>query len=63
MNHNCSHVQSNSCSHGCCNGDDTSVAPGVTSYICPMHPNVKQDKPGSCPECEMNLISVKKVNN
>jgi len=26
-------------------------------YTCPMHPEIKQDKPGMCPECGMNLIA------
>jgi hypothetical protein len=26
-----------------------------TVYVCPMHPEVKSDKPGKCPECGMNL--------
>lgn len=26
-------------------------------YTCPMHPDVKQDKPGSCPKCGMRLIA------
>ncbi|MBA2525730.1 MAG: YHS domain-containing protein, partial [Pyrinomonadaceae bacterium] len=25
------------------------------SYTCPMHPEVRQDKPGSCPKCGMSL--------
>ena len=29
---------------------------GKGSYTCPMHPNVKSDKPGKCPECGMDLI-------
>lgn len=24
-------------------------------YTCPMHPDVKSDKPGKCPQCGMNL--------
>lgn len=24
-------------------------------YTCPMHPDVKSDKPGKCPKCGMNL--------
>lgn len=29
------------------------------TYICPMHPEVKQDKPGACPKCGMNLVPEK----
>ncbi len=25
-------------------------------YTCPMHPEVKQDKPGTCPKCGMKLV-------
>ena len=25
-------------------------------YTCPMHPEVKRDEPGICPECGMNLV-------
>ncbi len=25
-------------------------------YTCPMHPEIKQDKPGNCPICGMNLV-------
>src|SRR6266700_4401127 len=25
-------------------------------YTCPMHPEVRQNQPGSCPKCGMNLI-------
>ena len=28
-------------------------------YTCPMHPEIKQDKPGNCPKCGMVLIPVK----
>ncbi len=25
-------------------------------YICPMHPEIRQERPGRCPECGMNLV-------
>src|SRR3989344_4285832 len=28
-------------------------------YTCPMHPEVRQEKSGLCPECGMNLIKAK----
>ncbi|MBW6537521.1 MAG: heavy metal translocating P-type ATPase [Mariniphaga sp.] len=28
-------------------------------YYCPMHPEVKQDHPGSCPKCGMDLVPEK----
>ena len=31
----------------------------ATYYTCPMHPEVRQDKPGLCPECGMNLVPMK----
>ncbi len=32
------------------------------TYTCPMHPEVKQDKPGSCPKCGMDLVPEKAVD-
>ncbi|MCM2323357.1 MAG: efflux RND transporter periplasmic adaptor subunit [Oligoflexia bacterium] len=26
------------------------------TYVCPMHPQVRSDKPGSCPICKMDLV-------
>jgi hypothetical protein len=31
-----------------------------TEYTCPMHSEVKSDKPGKCPKCGMALVEVKK---
>ncbi|MCW7541438.1 copper-translocating P-type ATPase [Aquabacterium sp. A7-Y] len=29
---------------------------GATVYTCPMHPEVRQDRPGDCPKCGMHLV-------
>jgi Cu+-exporting ATPase len=34
---------------------DSSPAPAGTIYVCPMHPEVRQDRPGNCPKCGMAL--------
>lgn len=36
----------------------TDIQQTGTIYTCPMHPEIKQDKPGSCPKCGMNLVPV-----
>ena len=36
---------------------ETGVA-GATIYICPMHPEIRQDHSGSCPKCGMTLEPV-----
>lgn len=32
-------------------------------YTCPMHPEIKQNKKGNCPECGMFLVKKKKLKN
>ena len=34
---------------------DASAAPAAVEYTCPMHPEVRQIGPGSCPKCGMAL--------
>ncbi len=34
------------------------ATPAAQTYTCPMHPEVRQDKPGSCPKCGMALEPV-----
>ena len=31
------------------------AAPAGATYVCPMDPEVRQDKPGACPKCGMAL--------
>ena len=38
-------------------------APVETYYACPMHPNVRQTTPGTCPECGMSLEIVNPESN
>lgn len=31
--------------------------PGQTQYVCPMHPQIVQTEPGTCPICGMDLVA------
>lgn len=33
---------------------------GKTEYTCPMHPEVRSDKPDKCPKCGMDLVPTKR---
>lgn len=35
----------------------------VTEYTCSMHPNIRQNEPGKCPICGMDLIPVDKTGS
>ena len=37
--------------HHAPNGPEQAAAGAV--YVCPMHPEVRQDHPGRCPICQM----------
>lgn len=39
-----------------------SQAVAVAAYTCPMHPQIKADKPGSCSICGMTLVPVASTN-
>ena len=36
---------------------DASVLLVKIEYVCPMHPEVVEDEPGSCPKCGMDLVA------
>lgn len=31
---------------------------GISHYTCPMHPQIKENRPGQCPICHMDLVPV-----
>ena len=35
----------------------------LQQYTCPMHPQVMQDKPGTCPICGMTLVLAEKAGD
>ncbi|WP_461488553.1 efflux RND transporter periplasmic adaptor subunit [Pontibacter sp. HJ8] len=39
-----------------CSGEDHQHAAGATEYTCPMHPQIVQNEPGTCPICAMDLV-------
>ncbi|WP_379086531.1 multicopper oxidase domain-containing protein [Pedobacter sp. UC225_65] len=45
--------------------DQTKEQEKVTVYTCPMHPEIKESKPGKCPKCGMKLVAdaPKQVSN
>ncbi|HSR54846.1 MAG TPA: copper-translocating P-type ATPase, partial [Alphaproteobacteria bacterium] len=65
MSHDHSHHQPQGDGHAACHdhgsqvanaGDDRAAYPGPSgTYTCPMHPEVRKDGPGSCPDCGMAL--------
>ena len=52
MNHHSHH-------HGLTAG---AQVPAGIIYTCPMHPEVRQDQPGHCPKCQMNLVPEDEVH-
>jgi len=45
-----------------CKNKKATLANADEYYTCSMHPQIMQDKPGTCPICHMELIVVKKTN-
>lgn len=48
------------CKEGDRNNNETATK--VQTYTCPMHPQIVQNKPGSCPICGMDLVPFDKNN-
>jgi len=46
----------------CSNEKKSSGTPG-TKYTCPMHPQIIQDAPGTCPICQMDLVPLNQAGN
>lgn len=40
---------------------EQSAQEGKEEYYCPMHPDMKSDKPGNCPVCSMKLVKLEKA--
>lgn len=40
--------------------DENDHASDISYWTCPMHPQIKEDRPGQCPICHMDLVPVKK---
>lgn len=40
---------------------NSAAAAGGARYTCPMHPEIVQDAPGSCPKCGMALIPIREA--
>ena len=38
--------------------DKTSTSQGEKTWVCPMHPEIVRDQPGTCPICGMDLVEV-----
>ena len=58
MNHNCCHDHKQEEKS---RQDDAQTGQDVV-YTCPMHPEIRQVRPGMCPECGMNLVPAKGQN-
>lgn len=41
--------------------DKAAASQKILYYTCPMHPDVRADKPGDCPVCGMHLVPVYEI--
>ncbi len=52
-------VNGNGHHHESINNEEPAIETKVSVWTCSMHPQIKQDGPGQCPICGMDLISLK----
>lgn len=43
-------------------GHDGATSDTAVIYTCPMHPEIRENKPGRCPKCGMNLEPAKSTD-
>jgi len=46
---------------GCAKKAEETTA--AATYTCPMHADVKSDKPGECPQCGMDLVPMEEMEH
>jgi membrane fusion protein, copper/silver efflux system len=46
-----------------CSRDKKLTNTSNTKYTCPMHPQIVQDAPGTCPICQMTLVPMNQAGN
>ncbi|MCX6295575.1 MAG: hypothetical protein NTX97_05835 [Bacteroidetes bacterium] len=52
-----------SCNSGAKKDATENATQPANIYSCPMHSDVKSDKPGQCPDCGMDLEKVEKTDS
>lgn len=46
-----------------CNEKSKTLGSDITVYSCTMHHQVRENKPGSCPVCGMDMVVVTDLND
>lgn len=46
-----------------CNNQEQKATESETKYTCPMHPQIIENQPGTCPICKMDLVRIKQIAN